>query len=131
VAKAEVSTMPDFALKLITPSVGAAPSKSAKVVDVLVASTTRMLSMKYAEPFGPDSPSPKYVVPAAIAAMRVWLFVVPDGGVAVKSTVTVPHAPLPAIGFPVAIAAIRLFVPTVGGLPNALLDAKAVLEANR
>ena len=58
-AKAVVSTMPDFALKLITPIAGAVPSKSCTVVDTSVASTTRMLSMKYAEPFGPDSPSPK------------------------------------------------------------------------
>src|SRR5688572_31867872 len=83
-AKAVVSTMPDFALKLITPSVGAAPSKSCKVVDTSLASTTRMLSMKYAEPLGPDSPSPKCAVPAAIAAIRDCEFVVPVGGVAVR-----------------------------------------------
>src|SRR5688572_33074465 len=129
VAKALVSTMPDFALKLITPSVGAVPSKSCKVVDVSAASTTRMLSMKYAEPFGPDSPRPKYVAPAAIAPIRACEFAVPAGGVAVRSTVTVPQTPLPAIGLPVVIAAIRLLFPTV--LVNGLFDGRTVLEANR
>ena len=85
--------------------------------------------MKYAEPFGPDSPSPKYVAPAAIAAIKDCEFAVPDGGVAVRSTVTVAHAPLGPIGFPVVIAAIKLLFPTV--LVNGLLDGKAVLEANR
>ena len=64
-----------------------------------------------------------------MAAIRVCEFVVPAGGAAVRSTVTVAHAPLLAIGFPVGIAAIKLLVPTV--LVNGLLDANAVLEANR